>query len=65
MKIRGKDYRKLPIGTKLGGKEIGLCPHCGQHGLVEEKDGTTFYVHIDAVELEEPVKTRFVMCPKK
>ena len=63
--IKGKDYTKLPLGTKLQGGEIKTCPHCQRLGLELQQGAKTFYSHIDAMEFDGPdFNTIHDMCPK-
>ena len=40
------DYTAMPLGTKIHGHEIELCPKCGRNGLAPPgKNGTTNYLH--------------------
>jgi hypothetical protein len=39
------DYSTLPVGTKIHGHEVGLCPKCGRNGLVSRTNGATNYLH--------------------
>jgi hypothetical protein len=40
-----KDYTNLPVGTKIDGREIQVCPCCGRRGLRTETYGVPFYTH--------------------
>jgi|HubBroStandDraft_6_1064221.scaffolds.fasta_scaffold1427114_2 hypothetical protein len=59
----GKNYTRLPIGTKINGSEIKTCPECGEPGLLETTDAKTYYTHGDIVEFGEngEFEVKFVM----
>lgn len=61
------DYTKLPLGAKIGEKEIKKCPHCGRNGLAEEIEGKTYYTHENVVKFEKnhEFSPDSDVCPKK
>jgi hypothetical protein len=60
-----QDYTKLAVGTKIAGKEIKNCPHCGRNGLFETTDGKDWYVHAEGVDANaSEATTGWTMCPK-
>lgn len=64
--MRRTDFTKLPVGTKLDNGEVEACPHCGRAGMVEKVDGNTFYVHSEAVGINEErkIEIKWEMCPR-
>jgi hypothetical protein len=39
------DYTVLPMGTKVEGGVVKVCPKCQRRGLNTEMDGHSFYMH--------------------
>jgi hypothetical protein len=60
----GKDYTKYPVGSKIDGGEIQLCPDCKRNGLLDENNGEKFYVHSQAVATDS-TSLVFDMCPRQ
>jgi len=50
------DYTVLPMGTRLEGGEIKVCPKCQRRGLRTEVDGHCFYTHFQIIRKDDPRK---------
>jgi hypothetical protein len=48
------DYTVLPMGTKVEGGEITVCPKCQRRGLHVEMDGHSFYTHFQILRKDDP-----------
>jgi hypothetical protein len=48
------DYTVLPIGTKVEGGVVRVCPKCRRHGLHIEMDGHGFYTHFQVISKDDP-----------
>lgn len=48
------DYTVLPMGTRVEGGEIEVCPKCQRRGLHVEMDGHSFYTHFQIVRKDDP-----------
>lgn len=44
-KIIVEDYTKLPPKTKTKRGDTDKCPHCKRVGVVENRNGKTYYFH--------------------
>jgi hypothetical protein len=40
-----EDYTQMPIGVKIQKGDTAECPHCKKVGIVEPRNGKTFYFH--------------------
>jgi hypothetical protein len=62
----GRDYTRLPIGTKIDDGEIQECPYCGRAGMVMVVGGKTYYNHKQLVGMdrEDTLITQFEFCPQ-
>lgn len=41
------DYTLLPIGTRIGQREIKICPLCKKAGLTKQLDEVLFFTHAE------------------
>jgi hypothetical protein len=48
------DYTVLPMGTRVGGGEVKVCPKCGRRGLCVEMSGHSFYTHFQFKNTDDP-----------
>ena len=47
------DYTTLPVGERVDGGVIAMCPVCGSPGLMQEESNKTFYTHKQWVKFTE------------
>jgi hypothetical protein len=48
------DYTVLPMGTKVEGGVVKVCPKCQKRGLNMEMDGHSFYTHFQSLSKDNP-----------
>lgn len=48
--LKIEDYTQKPSGTVIDNKEIQTRPECGKQGLVDQKDGIIYFVHVTTIE---------------
>ena len=48
------DYTVLPMGTRVEGGEVRVCPKCRRPGLNVEMDGHSFYTHFQILNKDDP-----------
>jgi hypothetical protein len=48
------DYTVLPMGTRVEGGEVKVCPKCQRRGLNVEMDGHSFYTHFKILKKDDP-----------
>jgi hypothetical protein len=48
------DYTVLPMGTKVEGGVVKVCPKCQRRGLNVEMDGHSFYTHFQSLSKDNP-----------
>ena len=48
------DYTVLPIGARVEGGEVKVCPKCRRVGLNVEMDGHSFYTHFQILSKDDP-----------
>ena len=48
------DYTVLPMGTKVEGGEVKVCPKCQRRGLNVEMDGHSFCTHYQILQKDDP-----------
>jgi hypothetical protein len=53
------DYTVLPVGTKVQGGVVRVCPKCRRHGLHIEMDGHDFYTHFQVISKNDP-RSQFI-----
>ncbi len=51
--MRFDDYTRLPLGTKVDGGAIKVCPECRKNGLAEEHSQKVFYTHLQSFDFNE------------
>lgn len=58
------DYTVFPMGTKVEGGVVKVCPKCQRRGLNVEMDGHSFYTHFQSLSKDNPgnVYIRRVEC---
>jgi hypothetical protein len=40
-----EDYTQMPTGVRIQKGDSAECPHCKRVGIVEHRNGKTFYFH--------------------
>ena len=48
------DYTVLPMGARVEGGEVKVCPKCQRRGLNVEMDGHSFYTHFQILNKDNP-----------
>lgn len=48
------DYTVLPLGTRVDGGEVQVCPKCQRPGLHVAMDGHSFYTHFQILRKDDP-----------
>ncbi len=48
------DYTVLPMGKRVDGGEIKVCPKCQRRGLHVDMDGHSFYTHFQILRKDDP-----------
>lgn len=48
------DYTVLPMGTKVEGGVVKVCPKCLRRGLNVEMDGHSFFTHYQVLNKDNP-----------